>query len=86
MSLDVSTLASMDDVELADRVSRGLDLASVDALVGYIGRANVVGPIIPSATLLRARDKNGLLFRGISQRLYGTGAVVDAVSRVFRGR
>ena len=45
----------MSDVQLAKRIAGGLHPTSVFALVEVLGRSRVIGPIIPEATLRRAR-------------------------------
>ena len=54
MLLGLSSIDPIDDIELAERVSRGLGVGSVDELICYLGRSTVVGPIISSTTLHRA--------------------------------
>lgn len=58
--------------------------AAVEALGARIRRANVVGPIVPEATLRRAR-KGGLLAREMSERLYEVGRVVALAERIYHG-
>jgi len=76
---------AVDDVQLARRVSHGLDPASVAALGDVLGRSQVIGPIVPEATLRRIRKAGKRLPREFSERLYEIGRVVDAVSLVYRG-
>ena len=45
----------MSDVQLANRIAGGLHPISVFALGEVLGRSRVIGPIIPEATLRRAR-------------------------------
>ena len=75
----------IDDVVLAVRVSEGLATASAGALGRLIGKHLVVGPVIPEATLRRAKKRNKTLSREMSERLYEVSRVVDAVSRVYHG-
>lgn len=75
----------IDDVGLADLVTKGLPVDASDALSALIGRAQVVGPLIPEATLRRARTARKPLSREMSERLYEVSRVVDAVSRIYRG-
>lgn len=75
----------VDDVQLAHRVSDGLDPASVVALGDVLGRGHVIGPIVPEATFRRTRKTGKRLSREISERLYEIGRVVDAVSLVYHG-
>ena len=76
---------SVDDLQLARRISDGLPTAAVFALVDVLGRRLVIGPIIPEATLRRARKAGKPLSRDLSERLYDIGRVVDAVSLVYHG-
>ena len=73
------------DLQLAKRVSDGLDPGAVFALGDVLGRKQVIGPIIPEATLRRARKAGRPLSRDLSERLYEIGRVVDAVSLVYHG-
>ena len=75
----------VDDVELARRVTDGLDPASVAALGDVLGRSYVIGPIVPEATFHRIRKAGQCLPTELSQRLYEVGRVVDAVSLVYHG-
>lgn len=75
----------IDDVGLADLVTKGLPVDASEALSAMIGRGQVVGPLIPEATLRRARTARKPLSREMSERLYEVGRVVDAVSRIYRG-
>ena len=75
----------VDDVQLARRVSDGLDPAAVVALSDVLGRSQVIGPIVPEATLRRVRKAGKRLPRELSERLYEVGRVVDAVSLVYHG-
>ncbi|QYF86563.1 antitoxin Xre/MbcA/ParS toxin-binding domain-containing protein [Brevundimonas sp. PAMC22021] len=77
--------AVLDDIALADQVSRGLKPTSAAALGEVIGMPHVVGQLIPEATLRRARTNRKPLSREMSERLYEVGRVVDAVSRVYHG-
>lgn len=77
--------APLDDVALADQVSRGLKPTSAAALGQVIGMPHVVGKLIPEATLRRARTSRKPLSREMSERLYEVGRVVDAVSRAYHG-
>lgn len=73
----------LNDVQFARRVSRGFFTKSATALAAVIGNKRVVGPIVPEATLRRARKANKRLSREISERLYEIGRVVDAISRAY---
>ncbi len=73
------------DLQLARRISAGLPPAAVAALEDVLGRKLVIGPIVPEATLRRARKAGKPLSRDLSERLYDIGRVVDAVSLVYHG-
>ena len=73
------------DLQLAKRISDGLHPGAVSALEDVLGRKLVIGPIIPEATLRRARKAGKPLSRELSERLYEIGRVVDAVSLVYHG-
>lgn len=83
--LGVRSEDPLNDISLADRVSQGLAVAAADALSLAVGRGHVVGPVIPEATLRRAKKGRKPLSREMSERLYEVGRVVDAVSRVYKG-
>ena len=76
---------TLNDVQLARRVSEGLLPRSVAALAAVLGTNRVVGPVVPEATLRRARKANKPLSREISERLYELGRVVDAVGHAYHG-
>ncbi|GAW42037.1 hypothetical protein SH203_02450 [Brevundimonas sp. SH203] len=76
---------ALDDVTLADQVSRGLNPTSAAALGQVIGMPSVLGKLIPEATLRRARTSRKPLSREMSERLYEVSRVVDAVSRTYHG-
>lgn len=75
----------MDDVALADRVSKGLAPAAAAALGEILGAAVVIGGIIPEATLRRVRKARRPLSREMSERLYEVGRVVEAARQSYRG-
>ncbi len=75
----------VDDVSLAQRVMAGLRPKSVNALSDLLGSGLVIGPVIPEATLRRARKNRARLSKEHSERLYELGRVVDAVSRAYHG-
>ncbi len=75
----------LDDVGLARALAQGLPVIAADALGKVIGRAQVVGPLIPEATLRRARQGRKALSREMSGRLYEVSRVVDAATRSFGG-
>ena len=83
--LGLTSSAALDDIYLADQVSKGLRAASADALSAVLGRASVVGPLIPETTLRRAKKERKPLSREMSERLYEVGRVVDAVGRIYHG-
>lgn len=75
----------LDDIGLADQIAQGLAVSAAEALSAALGRAAVVGPLIPEATLRRAKKNRKALSREMSERLYEVSRVVDAVSRVYHG-
>ncbi|MEM1381231.1 MAG: antitoxin Xre/MbcA/ParS toxin-binding domain-containing protein [Pseudomonadota bacterium] len=83
--LGLKASKAVSDVDLADKVAKGLKPTSANALASILGQSVVVGPIVPEATLRRARNSGGALSREMSERLYEVGRVVDAVSRTFHG-
>ncbi len=85
LELEVDDPDAMSDVQLAKRIVGGLHPISVFALGEVLGRSRVIGPIIPEATLRRARKAGKPLSRELSERLYEVGRVVDAVSVVYHG-
>ena len=52
--LGLKESASLDDILLADHVASGLAVSAAEALGDLLGRASIVGPLIPEATLRRA--------------------------------
>ncbi len=85
MLLGLTAPQQIDDFGLAERVSNGLRPASAETLASLIGRMRVVGPLIPEATLRRARKDRKPLSREMSERLYEVSRVLDAVSRTYHG-
>lgn len=85
MLLGLKAPQRINDVGLADLVSQGLRVEAAEALAHILGRAHVVGPLIPEATLRRARKLRKPLSRQMSERLYELSRVVDAVSRTYLG-
>lgn len=83
--LGLKESAPLDDVGLARRVAEGFQPAAAEALSAVIGRSQVVGPLIPEATLRRARQARKPLSREMSERLYEVGRVVDAIGRSYGG-
>ncbi len=83
--LEMETTGEVSDVQLALRVSKGLRARSAHALARLLGTNHVVGPVIPEATLRRARRAGKSLSREHSERLYEVGRVLDAVSCAFHG-
>ena len=83
--LGVRTKDPLNDISLAFRITQGLATASADALGAAVGRRHIVGPLIPEATLRRAKNNCKALSREMSERLYEVSRVVDAVSRLYHG-
>jgi putative toxin-antitoxin system antitoxin component (TIGR02293 family) len=85
MLLGLNAKHPLDDIGLADRIAQGLAVSAAEALSLALGRGAVVGPLIPEATLRRAKKSHKALSREMSERLYEISRVVDAVSRVYHG-
>lgn len=83
--LGLSRAATLDDLALADNVAGGLRPTAADALARVLGTERVVGPIIPEATLRRARVNRKRLSREHSERLYEIGRVIDELARIYHG-
>lgn len=83
--LGLTSVRPLDDIDLAEHISTGLPVASAEALADLIGRTHIVGPLIPEATLRRAKKSRKALSREMSERLYEVSRVVDAVSRTYHG-
>lgn len=83
--LGIEDAAVLSDLELARRVGGGLHPDAATVLMEILGRANVVGPVIPEATLRRARNEAKPLSREMSERLYELSRIVEALSRSYRG-
>ncbi len=75
----------LSDVQLALRVGRGLPTDAVSVLMEIVGARNIVGPLIPEATLRRARKAGKPLSREMSERLYELSRIVNALCRVYHG-
>lgn len=83
--LEIEPADAANEVQLALSVSNGLLPRSAQALARLLGANRVIGPMIPEATLRRARKAGKPLSRVHSKRLYEVGRVVDAVSCAYRG-
>ena len=83
--LEIEPPGAASDVQLALSVSNGLLPRSAQALARLLGASRVIGPMIPQATLRRARKAGKPLSHAHSKRLYEVGRVVDAVSCAYRG-
>ncbi len=77
--------ATRSHVQLARQVSVGLRPGAESTLVGVLGRKQVIGPVIPEATLRRARKAGRPLSKLASERLYGICRVFDAVGCAYHG-
>lgn len=75
----------LNDIGLANQIAQGLRVASAEALGTVLGRASVVGPLIPEATLRRAKKSRKALSREMSERLYEISRVLDVVGRTYHG-
>lgn len=76
---------ALSEVDLARCVSRGLPSTSAVGLSKALGKKRVVGPIIPEASLRRARSSNTPLSKELSERLYEISRVVDALRIAYHG-
>lgn len=83
--LALDTPRGFNDVALARRVSEGLPVQSVAGLAELIGKAGVVGPVVPELSLRRARKSRKPLSRQHSERLYELSRVLDAVDQAYHG-
>ena len=85
MLLGLKAPQTINDVVLAKHISNGLSVESAETLANLVGRIHIVGPLIPEATLRRARRNRKALSREMSERLYEVSRVLDAVSRTYHG-
>ncbi len=85
MLLDLDGAGTLNDIGLAAQIAKGLRVASAEALGALLGRASVIGPLIPEATLRRARKDRKALSREMSERLYEVSRVLDVVGRTYHG-
>jgi len=83
--LEIHEPKMLSEVALARHVSRGLPSQSAIRLSEVLGKKRVVGPIIPEASLRRARSSNTPLSRELSERLYEISRVVDALCMAYHG-
>tara|TARA_R110002020_G_scaffold15140_58_gene53485 strand:+ start:4150 stop:4617 length:468 start_codon:yes stop_codon:yes gene_type:complete len=83
--LSLKVTADFDDVALARRVTEGLPTRTASALHDFIGALVEKAPLVPEATLRRARRDSKPLPREHSERLYELSRVIDAVGRVYHG-
>ena len=83
--LGLKRAEELDDLTLADRVAKGLSPSSAAASAKVLGSERVIGPIVPEATLRRARVGRKSLSREHSERLYEIGRVLDELARIYHG-
>ena len=83
--LAIRVAEDFDEVALARRVGEGLPVGALAVLSALLGNARVVGPVVPEATLRRARKARKPLSKEHSERLYELSRVVNSVSRAFHG-
>lgn len=83
--LGLTEAEGIDEVGLALRVADGLRASTADHLAKVLGRGDVIGPLVPEATLRRAKKQRKPLSKEMSERLYEVSRVVDIVSRAFHG-
>ncbi len=74
-----------DEITLAHKVAEGLPTCSVTALADLLGRAHVIGPVVPEATLRRLKKSLKPLPRKHSERIYELGRVIDALAQAYHG-
>lgn len=82
--LGLPDAAGRSEVALANTVAQGLPIAAIDRLAEVLGRAAVIGPVIPETSYRRALKAGVPLSRDVSDRVYGLSRVVDAAARVYR--
>lgn len=70
-------------VQLARSIEKGLPAGSIKHLAEIFGRREIVGPVIPEATLRRSRKDQKPLSRSHSERVYELSVVADAVYSAF---
>ncbi len=75
----------IDEIGLADTISKGLAPGAAIALGKTLGGNLVVGGIIPEATFRRARKARRPLSREMSERLYEVGRVFEAARHAYGG-
>ena len=73
------------EITLAHQVAEGLPTRSVTALADLLGRAHVIGPVVPEATLRRLKKSLKPLPRKHSERIYELGRVIDALAQAYHG-
>lgn len=83
--LDLPEKAARDQATLATHVAKGLSTDSAYRIALMLGRARVIGPVIPEATLRRAKRQQKPLSREHSERLYELSRVIDRCARIFHG-
>jgi len=83
MALEVGP--EFDDVALAAWVANGLPTSVVAALCNALGRANIIGPVVPEATYRRLNKAGRPLPREHSERIYEVARVIDTVASAFHG-
>lgn len=83
--MSLSPVEGFDDVAMAHCVAKGLPTTVVGSFAEAIGRARIVGPVVPEATLRRLNRQGLPLPRDHSERMYELGKVIDAVGCVYRG-
>ena len=83
--LGMRSPASLGSLELADRIAAGLAPSAANAIARVLGSSRVIGPIVPEATLRRAKANGSRLSREHSERLYWIGRVIDELHGLYRG-
>lgn len=77
--------ASRSDVALANTVAQGLTVEALDNLVAHLGRAALIGRVVPETTYRRTVKAKTPFARDMSDRIYEMSRVTDAAARVYRG-
>jgi putative toxin-antitoxin system antitoxin component (TIGR02293 family) len=83
--MSLTSVERFDDVAMAQSISQGLPTTVVGSFAEAIGRARIVGPVVPEATLRRLTQKGLPLPRDHSERMYELGKVIDAVGCAYHG-
>lgn len=83
--LGLPEAAGRTDLTLADTLSQGLTVAALERLIEVLGRAALIGPVVPETTYRRTLNAGQPFSRELSDRIYEVARVIDAAARVYRG-